>query len=216
VAPPRDETLEIAGAAGLTIQTTLKTPAGNAPFPGVMLLHMLGSNRAVWDEVGLMDQLLRSGYAVIAVDMRGHGETGGDPDWVLAETDLQLVWEAFTALPEVDGARTAVVGASIGSNMSLITGANIPAVQTVVMLSPGLDYRGVMPGERLGDWGERPLFIAASEEDAYSADSSRTLVEEADGEAVLQMYQGAGHGTNMFGPQPDLIALILDWLNEHL
>jgi hypothetical protein len=85
VAPPRDETIAIAGVDGLMIQTTLKTPAGNAPFPGVVLLHMLGSNRAVWEEVGLQEQLLRRGYAVLAVDMRGHGESGGERDWVLAE-----------------------------------------------------------------------------------------------------------------------------------
>jgi hypothetical protein len=68
----------------------------------------------------------------------------------------------------------------------------------------------------LGDWGERPLFIAVSAEDGYSADSSRTLQEEATGETVLQMYQGAGHGTAMFTPQPDLIDLILDWLAVYL
>jgi hypothetical protein len=30
------------------------------------------------------------------------------------------------------------------------------------------------------------------------------------------MYNGAGHGTNMFGSEPELANLILNWLNEHV
>ena len=42
--------------------------------PVVVLLHMKGGNRAVWNN-GFANQLVGEGYAVIAVDLRGHGET---------------------------------------------------------------------------------------------------------------------------------------------
>jgi len=51
--------------------------------------------------------------------------------------------------------------------------------------------------------------------DGYAADSSRALAEQAQGEAKLQMYESAGHGTNMFNAEPELTTLIADWLAAH-
>jgi alpha-beta hydrolase superfamily lysophospholipase len=85
-----------------------------------------------------------------------------------------------------------------------------------ILLSPGLDYRGVTTENRLADYGERPLLIVASEDDNYSANSSRTMAETAVGETQVKIYEKAGHGTNMFAPQPDLTPLIVEWLAQHL
>jgi len=213
---PVVETVTIEAADGLMLHATYYGPGGAAPFPGVILLHMLGSNRQVWDEVGFAPLLAGNGYAVLAVDMRGHGETGGNRDWGQAVDDIQRVWDYFTGRSEVAAEQTAVVGASIGANMALITGVNEPAVKGVVLLSPGLDYRGVTTGDKMALYGERPILLVASEEDGYAADSVRTLADLAQGETQFQLYNGAGHGTNMFGPQPDLADLILDWLNQHV
>jgi pimeloyl-ACP methyl ester carboxylesterase len=210
------ENITIVGAGDLPIQTTLYTPDGAAPLPGIILLHMLGSDRQVWEDIGLTNSLLEKGYAVLAVDMRGHGETGGAVDWQLAPEDLQLVWDNFTALDQIDAQHTAVVGASIGSNLALLTAANKPAVNTVILLSPGLDYRGVTTETPLEQYGDRPILIVASEEDSYSADSSRTLANLAQGISQLELYNGAGHGTRMFNAQPELTPLILTWLNQNL
>ena len=216
VSQPITENVTIEAADGLRLHATYFGPGGMAPFPGVILLHMLGSNRQVWDEVGLAEALVADGYAVLALDMRGHGESGSDRDWDKADDDLLRVWNYFVGLENIDGARTAVIGASIGSNMALRTGANEPAIKTVALLSPGLDYRRVTTDDAITEYGSRPILIVASEEDSYAADSSRTLAELAQGEAVLQLYKGAGHGTNMFGAEPELTQLLLDWLDQYL
>ncbi|MCA9979067.1 MAG: alpha/beta fold hydrolase [Anaerolineales bacterium] len=216
VTQPSTENITIEAADGLLLHATLSMPGGIAPFPGVILLHMLGSDRQVWVDVGLTDALLADGYAVLALDMRGHGESGSDREWEKADDDLMRVWQYFVGLENVDEGETAVIGASIGSNMALRTGANQPAIKTVVLLSPGLDYRRVTTDDAIVLYGDRPILIVASEEDSYAADSSRTLAELAQGEAVLQMYNGAGHGTNMFAAEPGLTQLLLDWLNQFL
>jgi len=213
---PGFENITISGIEELPLQATLYTPGGSEPLPGVILLHMLGSDRQVWDENGLANSLVESGYAVLALDMRGHGQTGGTVDWPLVPADLRHVWKHFTSLDTVDPQRTAVVGASIGANLALTTGADQPSIRTVVLLSPGLDYRGVATENPLQQYGQRPILIVASEEDTYAADSARTLADLAQGESQLEIYNGAGHGTNMFGPQPDLSPLILDWLATNL
>jgi dienelactone hydrolase len=213
---PDVENITIAGAEGLPLQATLYTPGRSGPLPGVVLLHMLGSDRQVWDDNGIANTLVENGYAVLAVDMRGHGETGNSIDWQLAPEDLQRAWEHFTSLDTVDPQRTAIVGASIGANLALLTSAEQPAIRTVILLSPGLDYRGVATEGPLEMYGARPILIVASEEDTYAADSSRTMAGLAEGESRLEMYNGAGHGTRMFSAQPELSGLILTWLAQIL
>ncbi len=219
--PPAPETLDpisdltIVADDGTPIATTLYLPEGDGPFPGVMLLHMLGARRQDWEERGLTEMLTEAGYAVLAVDMRGHGETPGSRDWDVIEQDLMTVWQEFSEMAQVDGENTAVVGGSIGSNMALITGDNIPEIQTVILLSPGLDYRGVTTDDRIESYGERPILIVASAEDKYAADSSQTLLDLASENAELSMLNGAGHGTNML-TQTAVRQEIVAWLDANL
>jgi pimeloyl-ACP methyl ester carboxylesterase len=204
------EEVTILGTAELAIQGTLTVPAGAGPHPGVILLHMLGGNRLIWERNGFADLLQENGIASLAIDMRGHGDTGGNQNWELAEEDLRLAVAYFTQREEIEDG-TAVIGASIGANMALITGANTENVWTVALLSPGLDYRGVTTNDRIGSYSEL-LLIIASEGDAYAAQSAKTLQELAPGQAELIIYDGSAHGTNMFSAQPELGDVLVAWL----
>lgn len=215
IVQPKNEPISFTASDGLEIKGTYSTPGGSAPFPAVILLHMLGSNRQIWVQTGLTDALRLQGYAVLTIDMRGHGETSGSNDWVLAREDLAMIYDQFVQFPEVDEEKTAVIGASVGSNMALALGVDKTAVQTTILLSPGLDYVGVTTDDLIDAYGNRPLLIVASQEDSYSADSSQTLADSATS-ATLQLYDGAGHGTTMLTREPALSELILDWLNTHL
>lgn len=207
--------VSIPAADGLVLTGTLYSPtSGSGPWPGVLLLHMLGSERGAWADPAA--ELAAAGYVALAVDMRGHGETGGTNDWDLAAEDLELAWAYLASRPEVDQERTAVIGASIGANMALVTGAAEPAVQAVGLLSPGLDYQGVTTLDALADYGHRPLLIVASEGDTTAASASQTLSELAPAGAELEIYPGNAHGTNIFAAQPALIDLITAWLAETL
>ena len=85
----------------------------------------------------------------------------------------------------------------------------------MVLLSPGLDYRGVTTADQLAIYGDRPLLLVASEDDAYSADSVRALAEAAGG-GTLHILVRAGHGTHMFAVEPELADLIVSWLDAQL
>lgn len=211
---PFVEDVVIFGAEELPIHATLTVPEGSGPHSGVILLHMLGDDRLVWQETGFSQTLQQNGFASLAVDMRGHGETGGGQDWALAELDLQNVVNYLEQRPEIERV-TAVIGASIGSNMALITAANRPDIPTAVLLSPGLDYRGVTTDDRLEAYGERPLLIVASAGDTYAAQSSQTLHDLALGDVELIVYEGPAHGTNIFAAQPELSQTLINWLQEH-
>ena len=205
----------ISGVDQLEIQVTYRAESGSEPRPGVILLHMLNSNRQIWEENGFADILFENGFAVLSVDMRGHGETGGNMDWELAREDLKLVWADFVARPEVDGERTAVIGGSIGSNMALILAADRPEIKTAVLLSPGLDYRGVQTEPALRAY-DRNVMIVAMTGDSYAADSSQTLAEIKPDRVELLIEEGNWHGTSMLERFPELEERILEWLVSNM
>lgn len=212
------EDVVIAGEDGLPISGTFytngarDTASAEAPQPGVILLHMNGRQRGDWDSFGR--QLAQHGYAALAVDMRGHGETGGQRDWDKTTGDLIQVKQYLASRAGVDPSRLAIVGASIGANMALVAGDSMDDVTGVALLSPGRNYMGVTTEDRIEHYGQRPLFISASEEDSESAITAQSLNELAQGEVQLQLYSGAGHGTDMLVNRPDLGQLIIDWLDQ--
>lgn len=213
-APGSPQEIQIEVSDGLTIAGTFHPASGEPPWPGVLLLHMLNGNRGQWD--GLVPALTSGGYAILAIDLRGHGGTGGEMDWGKAGDDILQVLDYFYNLPYINPERVAMAGASIGANLALVSAANQPGIAAVALLSPGLDYRGVTTPDSLAMYGERPLFLAASEEDGYAADSTRTLAENAPGEVELLVFEGAGHGTQMLEGEPGLGAALIAWLDRFL
>ena len=182
--------------------------------PAVLLLHMLGGAKEDWENVAA--DMQAAGFIVLAVDLRGHGETGRAQDWSLARQDVATWLDDLRSRPNVDAARVGIVGASIGANLALNACADDPACRAVVMLSPGRDYRGVTTEDAMSALGTRPVLLVASEDDDYSAESARVLDGLAQGEHRLELFQNAGHGTRMFNVELELTQLIIDWLKAHL
>lgn len=212
---PRELTEEVLiPVEGLDLFGTYYFPADHSPpRPGVILIHMLHGDQSQWES--FPEQLADAGFVVLSIDLRGHGESGGEVNWDMAISDLQQVWNQFTAREDIDQERTAFVGASIGANLALVASSNETSVRTAVLLSPGLSYAGVKTEPAILSYGERPLLIIASQEDSYAANSSKALDENAIGNSKLIMYQGAGHGTLMLRAEPDLNQIIIDWLNHN-
>ena len=199
----------------LNMAGTLYFPSNNSPpWPGVILLHMLHGDQSQWED--FPQQLTEEGFAVLSMDIRGHGNTGGEMNWDLAISDQQQVWNYFAARQEIDQDQIAFVGASVGANLALVASSNEPSVRTAVLLSPGLNYAGVKTQAAINSIGDRPVLIVASQEDTYAADSSTILYESAVADSQLIMYQEAGHGTFMFRAEPGLTQAIADWLATYL
>lgn len=211
--PPAPQAAEIPGAEGLILRGVFY-PAAAPSAPGVLLLHMYGGSKADWDE--LAQGLQSAGFAALAIDLRGQGETGGTEDWALARQDVAAAYAWLATHEGVDRAHVGIVGASIGANLALVQGADDTTVDAIGLLSPGFDFFGVAVEGLIEEYGDRPSFLAASEEDVYSADTVRALASSALGEAELAIYTGAGHGTAMLESEPDLairlIAFLARWL----
>lgn len=185
--------------------------------PAILLLHMLGSDRSAWEP--LIPALVSDyGLNLLNLDMRGHGDTGGDREWDLAEQDVQTVIDWLREQDGVDPERIAIVGASIGSNLAIRGWANDEGVATAVALSPGLDYRGVTTLEPVTENSGRPLLLVASRSDTASARAVIELFGETAGDASVRLFDGSRHGTQLLDKETlaPTTALIGGWLAEHL
>jgi dienelactone hydrolase len=184
------------------------------PAPGMLMLHQQGRDRSSWNDLAQRAQA--AGYAVLTVDLRGSGETGGAENWTLALSDMRAVLDTFLQLPGVSPGRIVVIGASMGANLGLNACADLEACAGAVLLSPGLDYSSVTTADAMARLGARPVLIVASENDGNNPADSIALDGMAAGDHQLTIYPAAGHGTDMFAAEPGLFDLITGWLEAHV
>ncbi len=184
--------------------------------PVILLLHMLNSSRGAWDP--LIPDLRAAGYALLNIDMRGHGESGGTQDWQEIISDVALGWVGW--LREEghlgDGGLT-IIGGSIGANVAIISCAQVEICRGAIALSPGLDYRGVKPEPALVDGlADRAALLVAAQHDASSSAAIRQMFMNAKGDVSARLYRGRAHGTRLFDSEYESVSgLILAWLAEH-
>ena len=175
----------------------------------LLLLHMWGGDRQVWRSLATNAQA--QGMAALAVDLHGHGGTGGKRDAPLMQQDIgaALDWLASETTPS----SVAVIGASVSANLALEAGAGRADVAAVALISPLPDeaMEQVALTEPLNRVGERPLFIALATDDATAASAATFQSLSA---ATVQTYDDAMHGTNLLQANNRLQTDLLAWLQE--
>ncbi len=209
--PPPDNITRVAEDAA-TLVADFYAAAEDAPL--LILLHMLNSRRSAWEP--LVPDLHAAGYAILNVDMRGHGDSDGAQDWEAIVADM-AGWVDWLAEGEhSDEAGLAFIGGSIGANVALISCAESDICRGAVALSPGLDYRGVKPEAALVDGlAERSALLVAAQNDASSSAAIRQMFLNAKGDVSARLYPGRAHGTRLFDSRYDSVSrLILGWLAE--
>ncbi|HSS03785.1 MAG TPA: alpha/beta hydrolase [Solirubrobacterales bacterium] len=113
----------------------LKTHAwGAIGAESVVCVHGITQDGAVFEEMG--KRLAERGHSVVAVDLRGHGESGREPPWD-TETHVEDVLETIDGLGV---GRASWVGHSFGGRVaaSLAT-VSADRTERLVLLEPGLE-----------------------------------------------------------------------------
>lgn len=181
---------------------------------GVIVLHMLDRDRNDWNAFAKL--LQNVGYSVLAIDLRGHGDSTMDWRWrSFADTDFKTMMLDVNASIKFFAGKnvtnTILMGASIGANTALNYGIKDNAVKAIVLLSPGFDYRTVKIYDAAED-NKKPLLVIASEDDLYSFETAKYVYSKSRSKIKdYQYYKTAGHGTDIFKKEKaDL--LIIDWL----
>lgn len=201
----------------------LENPRGWA-----LLLHMMPAVKESWQE--LAKALNNAGFSCLAIDLRGHGESIYREDGTTLnykdfsdEEHQQKIVDVRAAVSwlKEQGAeeeKLAVIGGSIGANLSLQYLTESKKVPTAVLLSPGLDYRGIKtePLVKLLSSDKSFLCVAAKDDEHGSFQTCQRLTELASAQSENIRFDQGGHATNMFNSQPQLINQIIDWIKNRV
>jgi dienelactone hydrolase len=216
--------VDIAAPDGTTLKGTYY--AAERPGPAVLLLHMCATTHASWAPVA--ERLAASGVSALTVDNRGFGESGGprfagaDPR---AQRQLRQKWpEDFDAVfawlvaqPGVDRDRIGAGGASCGADNAVRLASRHREVRSLVLLAGTTDAAGL---NYLVSNPWLPIFTAAASDDKYDHEFPRTmrwLAEVAGNPRNRSVaFDTGGHGTEIFGPHPELVDQIVSWFGETL
>ena len=185
---------------------------------GVLLVHMMPAIKESWkDFAGLLQ---KNNFKVLAIDLRGHGKSEFGPNGYLSFTDAEHqkgigdVEAGVKFLRENGAEKISIVGASIGANLALQF-ANENEIASAVLLSPGLNYRGVDISE-ISMPATKNIFLVASKDDEYSAESAQKIFGNlpAGENKKIKIYEAAGHGTDMFS-EKDLMGMVLKFIKNN-
>jgi len=191
--------------------------------PMVILLHMYASDRTAWRP--LIKPLHKAGFAVLAIDMRGHGECASaearrrverrDPAVFKAMyDDVRAAYSWLADQDGVDRSRFALVGASVGCSVALRYATQDRSVDAIVCLSPGAHYLGLDSKADISKIKGRKIWLVATD-DLKEKEGVEALAPLAD-DADTELFPGDAHGTRTFGQVPALGEKIADYLSRYV
>jgi dienelactone hydrolase len=189
-------------------------PAGASDIPGVIVAHgFAGSKQLMY---GFGYDLARAGYGVVLLDFDGHGAARGRLDRAggALQRNLASAYAVLVAQPEIDPARIALLGHSMGSGAVMTAGIDAPErYRATVAVSPTgaavtpdaprnlLLMAGSLEPQFLGNARDL-LARAGGPNDDLSAGLGRALVEVPNVEHITILFSRTARQA------------ALDWLNE--
>ncbi len=156
----------VAPADNARLAGTLTVPEGAGPFPAVLLLSDFGpddrdARRGNYQLLGsLADYLARQGFAVLRLDDRGVGQSGGTASTSTVAQRAADVTQALAWLrtqPRLDATRVGIFGHGEGGNVALLAAAGMATPAFVIAAGASgqtgaalLAAQPVMYGKELG------------------------------------------------------------------
>lgn len=154
------EKLVFSSTAGDRVPGLLALPKhGGAPWPCVLLVHGLNSDKEVWWDDPILSSLTRTlldrGVAVYAIDLRYHGERSAALDYmppmyltfentlylrnrdmlIQSAIDARRALDVLRGRTDIDSTRLAAAGVSLGGMISIELAALEPALRTIACAS---------------------------------------------------------------------------------
>lgn len=187
---------------------------------GIILLPMLGKTKDSMDN--LAQFVSRLGFKAVAVDYRGHG--GSELNWqsFRSKDFANMVYDSKAAKDFLKAHKTkaiGIIGASIGANVALNHLAMDSEIKTAILLSPGIDYRGVKIDYSIPEI-KAPIFIFTSRGDQYSFISTQHIQKLcASPNICVDVLEGEMHGMEMLSERKTrnhVLNKIEAWLKQYV
>jgi fermentation-respiration switch protein FrsA (DUF1100 family) len=209
----RRVTLEL-DARDERVPAILLLPTAARPAPAALLVHGFTSRKErMADTIGTA--LLEVGMASLALDLPLHGERESIQEqsltkplelirrWQMANAEATLGLRYLAERSEVDGARLAVVGYSLGAFLGVTVAAREPAVRAVVLaaggdLPAGTPFAALVrafadPLRAVGKLAGRPLLMVHGRHDRTVRPEQAERLFAAAREPKTLRWWDAGH-----------------------
>lgn len=154
--------------------------SGSNVAPGVVLVHQPGRNRE--DLVEIAVRLHKQGFAVLSIDLRGHGESvGHDKPWTeVSEEEQARIWTFavrdvkgsaawLQKQPGVHSSNVSLVGDRGGCTLVVRHATRDENVRAIVLVDPPREQMGFNLARDLEVLAGLPTLIAASKDTQTSA-----------------------------------------------
>ncbi len=188
-------------------------PASSPGRPAVLLLHMIppSNDRTNWP-ADFIEALRSRDWSVLAVDRRGAGDSGGDPEDAYTGESGRYDVEACTKRLAGDGASSlAIIGASNGTTSMIdyaawAPGEGLMAPAALGYMTGGTYTENQTPVESVP--AVPAIFTYSSAEAAWSVEQQPL----DPGTWSFREYPRGDHGTRMFQAAPEVGADLLGFL----
>lgn len=149
--PPGTRSIRFESADGTPLHAWF-IPGEGGDLPGPAVLHLHGNAGNILSHAFFSEHLPPAGFPVLLLDYRGFGESGGSAnrrEGLLM--DARAAFDALALQPEVDPARIAVFGQSLGGAVAVALAAEEPRVAALLLESPFDCWRRIAANALGGD-----------------------------------------------------------------
>lgn len=199
-------------------------------FSTVVLLHSLGYNSGWWGD--LQSELLAQGFAVLSIDLRGHGKSIYNSkltktSWKDMKNSAYLkypddVLSVINVVKEENTKKTffnnwAIVGSNIGASAGIIAADRSKAKpKAVVMLSPVVKTKGLYIPVSVAQLDNVDFLSITGTGDFASQEDEKYLKRFAQKEFLNYVSPAKTSGMLLLKNDPEVTRLITKWLSEYL
>ncbi|MDD5172007.1 MAG: alpha/beta fold hydrolase [Candidatus ainarchaeum sp.] len=193
-------------SGGWKIYGTLYESESATPTKTIILVHEFDKDRSSWP-ISFIEKLHNQfpEAIVLAIDLRGHGKSTNLGTWAdfdaAAYKDMKtdiISADKYIGAHYPDAEEYYVVGASLGSTAAILAGEQEKTIDKVVMISPGMEYKGVDITRAAEDYSHDVMAVAANG-DTYSANAVSEIDDLRNVEYTeVVIYPGSDHGTDLF------------------
>ena len=214
-------TVDLDAADGIKLKASYISPA--KPGPAMLLVHQCNMDRSSWESIG--KQLHDAGVHVLALDLRGFGDSegegmrgaGGFGGFLQkSQADVDLAYDYLAGQEGVDTARIAAGGASCGAMLTAELATRRDVAALMLLSGPPSDNAIA----HMAATPDLAVFAAAASGDTITPGVDATLSSAVGGSphprSTAKIYAGTEHGLPMFAKNPELEPALIAWLKQAL
>jgi dienelactone hydrolase len=195
-------------------------------LPLVLFIHQGGSSKKEWTQQPIWQSMVDQGYAVLAFDLRQHGESAIDKDDIVdlfnnpkrAPLDLLAALEFVRKDPRIDKKRIGILGASIGANLAVMAASvDKYQIKSVVAMSGKVEAAQNLSAEK-NPLQPQNAFVIASEQEQEGLRKAwaKQWFDITQGHRKISIAPGQEHGSFILIKTPQLNQQIIEWFEKTL